>query len=41
MKPFEIITVATHDEGTYHQLIQNPYYSNIIVWDTENIGKVL
>lgn len=31
MKPFEIITVATHDEGTYHQLIQNPYYSNIIV----------
>ena len=31
MKPFEIVTVATHDEGTYHQLIQNPYYSNIIV----------
>ena len=31
MASFDIVTVATHDEGTYNTLIQNPYYSDIVV----------
>ena len=36
MKPFEIITVATHDEGTYRQLIHNDYDVSI---NTLGYGK--